>query len=55
MNEDIKRALHNQGRRDFLRGSALGLGSIALGSLLGCGNAAGKIVKSAGGVKRRTK
>jgi hypothetical protein len=27
---------YQQNRRDFLRGSALGLGGIALGSLLGC-------------------
>lgn len=49
MNEDIRRALYQQGRRDFLRGSALGLGSIALSSLLGCNSAADKLVKSAAG------
>jgi hypothetical protein len=34
--DDLQKILHYKGRRDFLRGSALGLGSIALNSLLGC-------------------
>lgn len=33
---DFEKILSNQARRDFLRGSVLGLGGIALGSLLGC-------------------
>ncbi|HEV7348243.1 DUF1501 domain-containing protein [Telluribacter sp.] len=37
MNE-IQQLLLNQQRRDFLRGSVLGLGSVALGSLMGCRN-----------------
>lgn len=35
--DDVRKALQEKSRRDFLRGSALGLGSIALGTLLGCG------------------
>ncbi len=37
MNELMKMHYENK-RREFLRGSVLGLGSIAMGSLLGCGN-----------------
>ncbi|MGN6439733.1 MAG: DUF1501 domain-containing protein [Agriterribacter sp.] len=36
--DDLQKIVNSQARRDFLRGSALGLGSIALGSLLGCNN-----------------
>ncbi|WP_247233685.1 DUF1501 domain-containing protein [Telluribacter sp. SYSU D00476] len=36
--DEIQQHLLNQQRRDFLRGSVLGLGSIALGSLMGCRN-----------------
>lgn len=36
--DDLQKIANSQARRDFLRGSALGLGSIALGSLLGCNN-----------------
>ena len=36
--DEIRKALEEKSRRDFLRGSALGLGCIALGSLLGCGS-----------------
>jgi len=43
--DEIQKALYNQGRRDFLRGSALGLGSIALGTLLGCKSPSEKVVK----------
>ncbi len=38
---DFDKMRNYHGRRDFLRGSVLGLGSIALGSLLGCGNRTG--------------
>lgn len=37
MNELMKMHFESK-RREFLRGSVLGLGGIALGSLLGCGN-----------------
>lgn len=36
--DELQQHLLNQQRRDFLRGSVLGLGSIALGSLMGCRN-----------------
>ncbi|MGN6492836.1 MAG: DUF1501 domain-containing protein [Agriterribacter sp.] len=36
--DDLQKIANSQARRNFLRGSALGLGSIALGSLLGCNN-----------------
>lgn len=36
--DDVQKIMNSLGRRDFLRGSALGLGSIALGSLLSCNN-----------------
>jgi len=48
--DDLQKFLYQQSRRDFLKGSALGLGSIALGSLLGCnfssGNGSKKIIAS---------
>jgi len=44
--DDIQNTVSNQGRRDFLRGSVLGLGSLALGSLLGCNSDPAKIAKS---------
>jgi hypothetical protein len=34
--DDLKKMLHYKGRRDFLRGSVLGLGGIALNSIIGC-------------------
>lgn len=44
--DEIQKAFSDRGRRDFLRGSALGLGSIALGTLLGCDSPADKIIKN---------
>jgi hypothetical protein len=35
---DLSKLLQQQSRRDFLHGSALGLGGIALSSILGCNN-----------------
>lgn len=36
--EEILKQFYENKRREFLRGSVLGLGSIALGSMMGCGN-----------------
>ena len=43
---DYLRLKYQQNRRDFLRGSALGLGGIALGSLIGCNNQPSKKIIS---------
>lgn len=43
--DEIKKALYENDRRKFLKGSALGLGGIALGTLLGCNNRNEAIVK----------
>ena len=43
--DEIAKILYAQKRREFLKGSVLGLGSVALGSLLGCNHPAGKIIK----------
>lgn len=42
---DLQKALYDQSRREFLRGSALGLGSIALSNILGCESADKKTPK----------
>lgn len=43
--DDLKKALYQYDRRQFLRGSMLGLGGIALGTMLGCDHPAGNVVK----------
>lgn len=43
--DEISKHFYNSSRRDFLRGSALGLGSIALGGLLGCESGVKQVVK----------
>jgi hypothetical protein len=40
--DDLMKMLHFKGRRDFLRGSALGLGGLALDMLTGCKSDAGR-------------
>ena len=43
--DEISKHFYNSSRRDFLRGSALGLGGIALSSLLGCESGVKQVVK----------
>lgn len=44
--EEILKQFYENKRRDFLRGSVLGLGSVALGSLLGCGQQQKKMISA---------
>src|ERR1700743_1589713 len=46
----VQAAMHYYSRRHFLKESAMGLGGLALGALLGCHRPAGSAAGSGGGV-----